>query len=422
MKKTSLLLLTGASISLSGCAIVSHTFDFLLSPIGQHSSGARQSTLEAPLLQAQEAYKAELRNSKKDKIYFIQPKNKSEKCVLKSSELEGLSLEGASLYWDGQCSNGKATGMGRVIAISKETHQEKILSANRKAYVVKYFNNGITIKGVKQNKSEYVILERFINTENYVLRDKGLAFGDEDVFYLQLEDTLSNTRTTEAKIQGLSYLDIEPLNLDYSTPVTRLQTICPTSEANSLDPSAFKYPVLLTVNNQNISVLEKSRVKFWTDDLLSPYDYWGTFKLSQTIRGAKTKLSQVKQKAQPAVNLEKQYISKLKNGSYVKPVGLSSSVYRQILSQCTETLDLKEQMTRMRIQMERQAKQTEATLNELKKSRSNNGFGWGIPVMATPSVGLSSSIPEVAPMNNPSTKVYRVQRVNDNMSSVQRVR
>ncbi len=56
---------------------------------------------------------------------YVQPLNKSEPCELPSSE-EQLQRRNFRAYWDGQCKNGYAYGLGRDIAISDTHHVEEI--------------------------------------------------------------------------------------------------------------------------------------------------------------------------------------------------------------------------------------------------------------------------------------------------------
>lgn len=59
-----------------------------------------------------------------EKLY-IQPLNKNEPCKLPTSK-EQLERKNFRAYWDGQCKNGYAYGLGRDIAISDTHHYEEI--------------------------------------------------------------------------------------------------------------------------------------------------------------------------------------------------------------------------------------------------------------------------------------------------------
>lgn len=59
------------------------------------------------------------------KPLYIQPVNKSEPCKLGTSQ-DQLDRNNFRAYWDGQCKDGFAYGLGRDIAISDTHHQEEI--------------------------------------------------------------------------------------------------------------------------------------------------------------------------------------------------------------------------------------------------------------------------------------------------------
>jgi len=56
---------------------------------------------------------------------FTQPVNKTEPCKLPSSP-DQLARDNFRAYWDGDCKNGFAYGLGRDIAISDTHHYEEI--------------------------------------------------------------------------------------------------------------------------------------------------------------------------------------------------------------------------------------------------------------------------------------------------------
>lgn len=61
----------------------------------------------------------------KYKRLFVQASNKAEPCLIPTSE-DQLKLKGFRAYWDGECRNGYAYGLGRDIAIAKDFHVEEI--------------------------------------------------------------------------------------------------------------------------------------------------------------------------------------------------------------------------------------------------------------------------------------------------------
>lgn len=67
--------------------------------------------------------KANAQDIKKEKKYK-QPINKKEKCLL--AEADEYLAEGIKVYWDGDCVNGYASGLGREIAVGDYMHREEI--------------------------------------------------------------------------------------------------------------------------------------------------------------------------------------------------------------------------------------------------------------------------------------------------------
>ena len=61
---------------------------------------------------------------KHDNLY-TQPVNKKEACKLPSSQ-DQLNRPNFRAYWDGECKNGYASGLGRDISISDTHHYEEI--------------------------------------------------------------------------------------------------------------------------------------------------------------------------------------------------------------------------------------------------------------------------------------------------------
>ena len=95
-------------------------------------------------------------NTKDNKKYWIQPKNKKVKCLLPTSKAF-LEEDGHFVVWDGRCRNGYAQGFGRGIYISDRIHAEEITYHDRqkedRIYVfINYVNNTynraqVTVKG-----------------------------------------------------------------------------------------------------------------------------------------------------------------------------------------------------------------------------------------------------------------------------------
>lgn len=90
-------------------------------------------------------------------MLYIQPANKAKPCKLPTTK-EQLQLNNFRTFWDGQCRNGYAYGLGRDIAISDTRHMEEITihsgskdDKNAPAVIYDFVNNSViyVIKGEK---------------------------------------------------------------------------------------------------------------------------------------------------------------------------------------------------------------------------------------------------------------------------------
>ena len=89
---------------------------------GQHSRSISydEASVFEKSLQAQEAPSPQM-----PEILYTQPVNKKVPCKLPTSK-EQLARSNFRAYWDGQCKDGYAYGLGRDIAISDTHHVEEI--------------------------------------------------------------------------------------------------------------------------------------------------------------------------------------------------------------------------------------------------------------------------------------------------------
>lgn len=122
-----------------------------------------------------------------EKVYS-QPVNKKIPCKLPSSS-DQLARNNFRSYWDGQCKNGYAFGLGRDIAISDTHHVEEITTHNgtdddytNRASVYYDFVNGFVGYRVHGEKfPAHVAFAEHINNSNYDLQvDYVVAKVDED--------------------------------------------------------------------------------------------------------------------------------------------------------------------------------------------------------------------------------------------------
>nr|WP_086940486.1 hypothetical protein [Thaumasiovibrio occultus] len=123
-------------------------------------------------------------------LSWMQPANKEEPCLLPMSK-SFMAEPNARAFWDGECKEGYAHGLGRDIAISDETHMEEItvhdLSVDQprlnsfKNFTTGYSEHGVDISD--NNGAFYGRSERFGFSDDrmwmYLITGK---FDDESLF------------------------------------------------------------------------------------------------------------------------------------------------------------------------------------------------------------------------------------------------
>lgn len=115
---------------------------------------------------------------------YVQPLNKSEPCKLQSSK-EQLERNNFRAFWDGQCKNGFAFGLGRDIAISDTHHLEEIAiygadgkTVDSPSILYDFVHNNVSYRLIKSQPSEMAYFREVIENEpgNFNIRyESGLA-------------------------------------------------------------------------------------------------------------------------------------------------------------------------------------------------------------------------------------------------------
>lgn len=103
---------------------------------------------------------------------YTQPANKSEPCKLPTTQ-DQLNRSNFRAFWDGQCKNGFAYGLGRDIAISDTHHIEEITiygdegkNINAPSVTYDFVHNGISYKFNGSKYPEHSFLHEKVNNEN----------------------------------------------------------------------------------------------------------------------------------------------------------------------------------------------------------------------------------------------------------------
>lgn len=173
---------------------------------------------------------------------FTQPLNKKEPCKLPTSQQQ-LSRSNFRSYWDGQCKNGHAYGLGRDIAISDTHHFEEISSYdeqgsnfNSPRVFYDYVNNFVTTISPGDKFPAVAIFRETmqLNGENFSV---SFFYGVTDQFgnhFITEYSPFSHVRTFINDRQNVAYRFV-----DYSSmPVVEPTSVMGTFEV--LDPKTKK--------------------------------------------------------------------------------------------------------------------------------------------------------------------------------------
>lgn len=105
------------------------------------------------------------------KPLYIQPINKSEPCKLQSSQ-DQLDRNNLRAFWDGQCKNGFAYGLGRDIAISDTHHLEEIAiygndgrTVDSPSVLYDFVHNKVSYRFIRSQPLEMAYFQETIKNE-----------------------------------------------------------------------------------------------------------------------------------------------------------------------------------------------------------------------------------------------------------------
>ena len=109
--------------------------------------------------------------SQESDAIYVQPLNKSESCKLPTSK-EQLDRSNFRSFWDGQCRNGFAYGLGREVAVSDTHHLEEITIygdggkvVDAPAVTYDFVHHLVTYRYVKGDNLQNAIFTEAINNE-----------------------------------------------------------------------------------------------------------------------------------------------------------------------------------------------------------------------------------------------------------------
>lgn len=177
---------------------------------------------------------------------YTQPVNKTEPCKIPTSK-EQLNRSNFRAYWDGQCRNGFAFGLGRDVAISDTHHLEEITVYSENAKITDspairydYVNNEVAYRFIGKKFPSIVVFTEKIRNEpgnfstaySTLLVDEG---GDSRVVYWSPFD---HRRMLAQSAGNMSYKFSEDRfaqNVNSNSPVFVAETV----ETQSGKPGGF---------------------------------------------------------------------------------------------------------------------------------------------------------------------------------------
>lgn len=272
---------------------------------------------------------------KHDNLY-TQPVNKKEACKLPSSQ-DQLNRPNFRAYWDGECKNGYASGLGRDISISDTHHYEEITIHDGRGG--SYKSQPVIDYNFVENKVSYKVCS------SDEMCKAGIEY--EEIFNNPAGGSFTLTRSIAEKDEqgnalAIQYADFDPRKVFYNGRFDKSimyrfidYSLVPVVNPNTPTPKFTMEVVDQKINATGFAIgyMVDGSVQYLkfnngiAEHVIAPNDYrehlWGKYQeaLSLTAR-ANTIL-------EPTKRLEREYLFKACNGkSGVK--GLDNATYTKI--------------------------------------------------------------------------------------------
>jgi len=287
---------------------------------GCASMGQHGQRLEKISYADASAFENSLRSKEKPSIpileeLFTQPVNKKEPCKIPTSQ-DQLDRNNFRAYWDGQCRNGFAYGLGRDIAISDTHHVEEITVHN----------------GERDDYSAPAILYDYVNNEvTYSVRGEKFPEGIWMVQYFKNNSGSFHTAFRVRKIDKLGntlIIDSSPLNpeltlYNYDTQVVYkfMESSAPivdplqvVSTAEILDPKTDIAGGVKIVFNGNRQVHHLQLLGTQQKEVSLPAEYIALLK--DKYAAVKIMGTTANANVEPARKIEREYLYMACNGKH----------------------------------------------------------------------------------------------------------
>lgn len=305
--------------------------------------------------------------------FYTQPANKQEPCKLPTSQ-DQLARSNFVAYWDGQCKDGYAFGLGRDIAISDTHHIEEIITygingdaSTSPRVIYDYVNNSVmyATPGEKY-PAESVFTERIDTTGNSFMI--AYQYGVTDALgYMQYTE-YSPLRLTRFYIYDIGTVFYRFTD-NSAIPVVDPNMV--TFSGEILDPKTRKAGGVVVVRHGSGQVRHLKLTGAGSEEVRLPADYFN--QLSEKLMAAQNAPAAANAGVERARQMEREYLYMACNGKHTI-TGLAKETatkictwrdqfkaqYEAALAQSTRDLETQKQKAAT-VERQRAAQQQNAT-------------------------------------------------------------
>nr|WP_086940487.1 hypothetical protein [Thaumasiovibrio occultus] len=288
-------------------------------------------------LEQARAFETELRQQLNDQteppaLSWLQPANKTEPCLLPMN-LRFLQEPNARAYWDGECKDGYAHGLGRDIVLSDYSHLEEItihdLPANPPRPVVFHdFEMGFTQRGKLMGFED----QAFSGTREIRGRIGGEYHQETHAgLFANTSYTVESSPFGIRQFSKVSFGEqMYYIQIHFNEPENDL--ISETAVTNQ----SFQTGGVVR-NTMRGGVIEHTLLSDNSSEVVNvPDEYWSP--IDAALTRARNEAAHARVNAQTAIDMELAYLRAVCRQDVQAPKGLDIEIYQQI---CTEPLENK---------------------------------------------------------------------------------
>ncbi len=304
---------------------------------------------------------------------YVQPANKEEACKLPSSD-DQIERRNFRAYWDGDCRNGYAYGLGRDIAISDTHHVEEITIHNgtgdsfgQPTRAIDFVNNTSRYGTYGLTLGDAVVINEFITNDlnGFSARYLTGRFTIDSTSAIQNSPFYPQAITVNAKYGQPTYrfTDMSALPATSDTPNFVVETLDPTTEK----PGGFR---MGRFRNGVVRHQTFNGVGNPAELVILPQEYVNH--LLTKLADAQTHIAKANASAQRAQQMEREYLHMACADGY-KIAGVPSKDVAMTKQFCTWRDQWKEPYAMAQVKYEKQmeqARQQVAQQEQLSAQRS----------------------------------------------------